>query len=382
MASYQQLHYCKNCKKNVSVNEKGQCINCFSTQIKKSWSVRFRFNESGIEIQKRLTGYKTKKEAENGYIDFINNSKKQLPKKENTFLFEELYEEFKQFQKSRIKESSFYDFYSKSNLHILPYFKKYEVSKITPKILLDWQNTINNYSFKHKSNLRSYLNSILKYAEKYYNIENQLKKVDGFRNVALKKEMLFWTPEEFNLFIKKVNREEYRAFFYALYYTGARKGELLATTWNDWDLKNNILNINKSITNKTFNGVYAITTPKNQSSIRKISFPQILADVIKKLKVGNENNNFVFFGESPLPDTTTKRIQQEACNKANVKTIRIHDFRHSHASLLISNGASIVSVAKRLGHINIEQTLNTYAHMMPKEDERILNILQSTTDTI
>lgn len=381
MASYQQMNYCKNCKKNVSLNDKGQCSTCQSTQLKKSWSVRFRFIEYGKEIQKRLTGFTTKKEAQNGYIDFVNQARLQQPiKKEEGVKFDQLFEEYKNFTKSRLKESSFYDFCSKSHLHILPYFKNYEVSELTPKILLDWQSSIDTYSYKYKKNLRMYLNTILNYAEKYYDIENKLKKVDNFRNTEFKKEMDFWTPEEFNKFIREVTKEEYKAFFYALYYTGARKGELLATTWNDWNFKKGTLNINKSVTYKVQGNTFSITNPKNQSSIREITLPPVLLNIMKEYKVGKENYDFVFHKDKPLPETSTKRIQTDACKKSGIKVIRLHDFRHSHASLLLSKGASVVAVAKRLGHANIEQTLNTYAHLMPKEEDLVLSILQKTAE--
>ena len=388
MASFQQLTYCRKCKKNVSLNEKGQCSHCLSTQIKKSWTVRFRFTEpTGNEVHKRLTGFVTKKEAQEGYIDFVNQARLQQPiVAEEKIKFDVLYEEYKRFTKTRIKESSYYDFCSKCDMHILPHFKDLNVQDITPKIILDWQNTKISqnskgvaYSYKYKTCLRMYLSSILGYAEKYYGIDNKVKKVDNFRNVALKKEMLFWTPEEFNAFIEKVEKEEFKALFYALYYTGARKGEILATTWKDWDLKNNTLNIDKTVTKKVYGASYLITVPKNQTSIRQVTLPPILVDVMKEYKKGRENYNFVFYDDKPLADSSIGRVQDEACKQAEVKKIRLYDFRHSHASLLLSSGASVVAVAKRLGHSNIEQTLNTYAHMMPKEDDLLIKILQETT---
>lgn len=108
--------------------------------------------------------------------------------------------------------------------------------------------------------------------------------------------------------------------------------------------------------------------------------PQVLIDIMKKYKNGREHYNLVFAGEKPLADSNIQRVQEIACKEAKVKKIRLHDFRHSHASLLLGNGASIVAVAKRLGHTNIEQTLNTYAHMMPQEDDLIVKILQKTAD--
>lgn len=379
MPTFEQAKYCPTCKKNVSADKNDRCKVCGRKIERGAWSVRFRVMENAYETHKRLGGYKTKKEAQNGFIEYMN-----ILEHSNTInttdniKFEQLYEEYKKFTQSRIKESSYYDFCSKCNLHILPYFKDMDVRDLTPKILLDWQNSINKYSYKYKSGLRMYLNSILNYGEKYYNLDNKLRKVDQFRNVELKKEMLIWTPVEFNSFITEVKNEIYKTFFYALYYTGARKGEILATTWEDWDLKKGILNINKTVTKKVFGVSWLVTKPKNQSSIRKVSLPPILIEIMNEYKIGKENYQFVFADSKPLADSNIERIQIDACNKANVKKIRLHDFRHSHASLLISKGVPIVAVAKRLGHSNIEQTLNTYAHMLPEEDDLLLNVLQNT----
>ncbi len=383
MASFQQINYCKKCKTNVGLNDKGQCKKCGSTQLNKTWSVRFRYvNEEQKEVQKRLSGYTTKKEANEEYLKFISQAKQyvKLDKQSHDLTFNELYEEFKDFQKSRIKESSFYDLCSKCNIHILPYFKEYKVKDITPKILLNWQNSINQYSYKYKVNLRTYLSSILKYAERYYQIINQLKNVDGFRNINFVKEMSIWNPNEFNRFIEQVDNIAYKAYFYCLYFTGARKGEILATTWNDWNLDEGTLNITKTVTKKIYGKLWDITTPKNNSSIRKIQLPSNLINIMKEYKEFYINSNLdglVFYGSKPFADSSTERKVKEACEKANISKIRIHDFRHSHASLLLGNGISAVAVAKRLGHSSVKQTLDTYAHLIPQESNLLIKVLES-----
>ena len=65
------------------------------------------------------------------------------------------------------------------------------------------------------------------------------------------------------------------------------------------------------------------------------------------------------------------------CTLGNVSRIRVHDLRHSCASLLIHKGVSIVAVSKRLGHTSIEQTLNTYSHMLPDDQKMILETLEN-----
>lgn len=389
MASFEQAKYCPNCKKNVSATKDDRCKICGNKVERGTWSVRFRIIEYDSEKQKRLSGFKTKKEAQTGYIDFINQFKaSHREEKENAKLtFEMLFDEYKIFAKNKLKESSYYDFCSKFNLLILPYFKNIKVVDITPKMLLNWQNWLNEkrykkngveqpYSYKYKNNLRSYLNSMLSYAQRYYKIPNQLNSVDGFKNQNIVNEMQVWSPEEFFKFIDCVDNETYKCFFYALYFTGARKGEILATTWADWDLNNCTLNITKSVTKKVYDAQFLVTTPKNKSSVRKIKIPKILCDIFNEYKNGRESYKFVFAGDKPLADTNIQRALKNGCAKSQVKQIRIHDFRHSHASYLLSSGVPVVSVAKRLGHSNIEQTLNTYAHCMPTDEDILVNTLQ------
>lgn len=67
-------------------------------------------------------------------------------------------------------------------------------------------------------------------------------------------------------------------------------------------------------------------------------------------------------------------------DKAGLKRIRIHDFRHSCASLLINNGASVTLVAKYLGHTKIEETLNTYSHMFSTALDSVISVIDSLED--
>lgn len=349
-----------------------------------TWSVRFRDIDNFELKNKRLSGFKTKKEAENAYLEYKTQSdeekKAKIPKGSNNLVFEKLFYEYRDFQKARIKQSSFYDFDSKSQLHILPFFKDFIVSSISPKLILKWQNSLEKYSYKYKTNLRGYLSGILKYASKYYNIPNQILNVDNFKNNNEKvKEMSIWSEDEFKNFISYVDRIDYKAYFSALYLTGCRKGELLATNWNDWNLKENSLNINKNVTRKIHGKSWTITTPKTRQSIRNISIPIQLTELMKEYKIWQNNNkestDFVFGGKSPFADSNIERYFKEKCLESKNKKIRIHDFRHSHASYLISNGVSIVAVAKRLGHSNIERTLNTYSHLMKKDELDIMSKL-------
>ena len=279
MASFQQVNYCKKCKTNVSLDSNKHCKKCGSTQVTTTWSCRFRFiNEEGKEVQKRLSGFKTKKECQEEYNKFIATAKKYVKQDKNDrdLTFVDLYQEYQKYQKLQIldnsyKESSFYSMSSKVEKHILPYFKDYKVKAISPKIILDWQNNLTQkgYAYQYKCVIRQCLSTILKFGEKYYDIPSKLSAVDNFKKPFEHHEMQIWSPNDFKLFIDQIENDELKLFFNALFLTGARKGEILATTWGDWDLENAMLKINKTFTRKTQGKESAtVTAPKNQFSIR------------------------------------------------------------------------------------------------------------------
>jgi len=356
------------------------------SKASKLWSVRFRILEGGDEKNKRLSGFRTKKEAAAGYLEFMKDY--ELNRKAYTstsplerLKFKALVEYYLQYKKSRVKYSSYYTMVGKIEKYIVPFFKDKYIDQIKPVDIINWQEYINSLGFSHsyKSSLNTYLSSIYKHGDKYYDIINVMLKVDGFRDLEPKKKMLYWTIEEFRSFISACDNTTYNTFFKLLYITGCRKGEALALSWDDIDFNSKSVSISKSVTRKVKDAAWLVTTPKNKSSYRVIDLPQSFIDELKTYKQWQTENykrvDFLFCGERPLPERTTDRYFIDCCERAGVKKIRIHDLRHSCASLLISEGVSIVAVSNRLGHKDVKQTLNTYSHLMPADTDKSLSIL-------
>ena len=122
-----------------------------------------------------------------------------------------------------------------------------------------------------------------------------------------------------------------------------------------------------------------ILSPKTKSSIRNVPMVDVLAEDLKKLKkiakqsYGFNEDWFVLGYEEPLKFSRLRDRKNLISKKAGVKQIRLHDFRHSCASLLISRGANITLVARFLGHTKIEETLNTYSHFFKSDLESLAN---------
>lgn len=334
------------------------------------YSVRFRYLDCGIEKNKRKSGFERKKDAKEYYERFMaevrNRDYAPIIKK---VTYQSLLYQFIDYKKDYLRTSTYTEMNSALKKHVIPYWGKLFVDEITKKHVENWQIAMRKKGYAHGTikKIRGFINSSFVYA-----LDNNLIQINPVANTKLpknnklKKEMLIWTPEEFEKFIKVVDCPIYRAFFILLYYTGCRRGEALGLTWKDYDRK--YIYINKSYTNRTKGG-YGLTPPKNEASYRKVLLPQCVIAELDKLPKNGER----IFGHLPFQTITNKK--DEYIKKAKVKRIRIHDFRHSHASLMIKNGCSIVLVAKRLGHSNIEMTLNTYSHLLPSEESDFIKEL-------
>lgn len=349
----------------------------------KLWSVRFRVLGDTGQQNKRLSGYKTKKEAQAAYVEFMSTyiSPETDPRKYDLTL-EQLYTAYFEHSKARLKESTVYDIERNYKKHVQPVFGSKKIKDISKQDILKWQASLNSadYKYKFKVKIRSLFSSILRFGVMYYDLPyNVVSQVESFRNKDIKTEMQIWSREEFTRFILVITDDLlYKTFFEFLYLTGCRKGEVLALNWNDIDFNKKTLSISKSLTKKIVGIPYLITTPKNRASVRKILLPDNLIANLAAYKKSLSTplpTDFIFGGKLPLAENTIVRRLVQYCNISNVKVIRIHDFRHSHASLLISMGESIVMVAKRLGHSNIEQTLNTYSHLMPNQEAEMIGRL-------
>lgn len=170
-----------------------------------------------------------------------------------------------------------------------------------------------------------------------------------------------------------------------LYYCGLRRGELRGLTWNDINFENNYLSVNKNVvaTRGDEDKPYMVTTPKTKSSVRNIPVPKVLLKDLKEIyKVSSShygfNSSWYVFGDTePITNGKIRTRKNKNCKLASVKQIRIHDFRHSCASLLINSGATINVVAKYLGHTKIDETLNTYSHLFKNQMNEIINIIDN-----
>lgn len=278
-------------------------------------------------------------------------------------------------------------------LRVLPYLADCRLDKLTQPILADWKNKIaaENFVIATKKNAYAKFSALLNYAVKMdYIPKNPLTVLGNFKDpeqIDKSAEVLhYYTPEQFLDYITIAHDTAvtcvdwgYYVFFNIAFYTGARKGEINALKWSD--IEGNIMHIRHSISQKV-KGDDIETPPKNKSSYRDLQFPEPLIKILSEHKKRQQETSKLFSeeyricgGERPLRDTSIENKNKAFAKTADLPHIRIHDFRHTHASLLVNEGINIQEIARRLGHADVQMTWNTYSHLYPREEERAVEIL-------
>lgn len=291
----------------------------------------------------------------------------------NNLLFESAINEYLNYIRVKKKLNTYLTNERRIKKYILTYFSDKNIFELEPKDYLNWQFEIEklNFKYNYKSSLHYTFSDFLNYCCLFYKLDNNVAKMVGnFKNKESEEKGNIWSIDEFNMFINKVDKTMYKIIFKLLFYTGIRKGELLALKVNDIDISNNKININKTITRN-----HILQSPKTKSSNRIISINYSLSKELKNYinDLNLKNNDFLF----NISFSDLKRKKDYYCDKANVKKIKIHEFRHSHACLLFNNDVPIDEISFRLGHSKISMTTDIYLKYLPKKEKRVLNTLNS-----
>ena len=166
-----------------------------------------------------------------------------------------------------------------------------------------------------------------------------------------------------------------RALFAVAAFLGLRRGECIALRWDDVDLDARTLTVRR--TGNRRGGRYVEGPPKSARSRRTIVIPATIVEELRRhraviyterLQLGPHwaNEGRVFPGKNggPLGATTIRKALTVALNGAGLPYVRIHDLRHSAASMLLTDGGSLLDAQELLGHSTIALTANTYAHIV------------------
>lgn len=323
------------------------------------WVVTLRYtNIDGKEKRRAKRGFHSKKEAkawESDFLSTINQQEFQVD-----YILDEFYEVYLSDNSNKLRVNTVKNKRVIYEKYIQPALGSKLISKITTPDIIKWQNSILGHNFEdtYSRSINNQLVAIFNHAERFYELQkNPLKKTSAIGSKH-PSSMNFWTKEEFDKFIAVVDDESSRLQFNVLFYTGIRVGELLAVRLKNIHFERGHIEIRHSAQYE--NGKYIFTKPKTKKSERIVTIPLFLTQMIKEYV-----DRYYFIDmEEQVFMTNKSRLSRELdkyAKLANVKRIRVHDLRHSHASLLIEQGIQPNIVQDRLGHEKIETTLRTYS---------------------
>lgn len=385
------------------------------------WAFSFELGKDMYGKRKRVsrTGFLTKKEAQQAASKFEINSLNKYNKDNisiitfHDFMFNDWYNHHSKY----VKPSTAYNLLTHLKRIDKFFGDKLPISKINEEECVAFKQYL-KYKTKlaHASCLFtfSYFKQILRYATFNKNIlkEDPSRKVvfkediqDKFKTVLDRhnKSHPIIEQKELHLILKKLNEVSKKnlktytkvMFTKLLIYTGLRFNEAASLTWDDIDINRRIIKVQKNYIIINARNI-VVQTPKTKSSIRNVTISKDffnklleLRQLILNLYKEHPRKDYTF-GELVFPSLSNQRSGYKMLNITYNKWIKTflkdfsylhihpHMFRHTHASLLIQEGANLIDVSKRLGHSSVSVTESIYVHLTRVQDEKLAETIENT----
>ncbi|HBE9109415.1 TPA: site-specific integrase [Clostridioides difficile] len=344
-------------------------------------------------------GGKTKKEAEKALRDALS----------------EFENEGQLFSDNEMSFSDFLDFWYKEYVllnckygtqknyekiiknHLKPDLGKYKLKNLNPAILQKFLNDKSRFGLSKNSinNFYGVLSGALKSAVYPFKFikENPMQYVHMPKMQENKKnDLKIISLKDFNKILERFPQGS--SFYIPLqiaFNTGMRSGEVTALQWDDIDLENKIIHVRHTLISRGKEG-FELGTPKTESSYRKINIGDTLTKVLKehkklqkemKLKFGEWYINSSFVCTKEMGEHVTTNSLKYLSRVVNYELgidFNFHSLRHTHATLLLENGANIKDIQHRLGHAKISTTMDTYSHVTNNMRNQTVNIFESIVE--
>nr|DAF13189.1 MAG TPA: Integrase [Caudoviricetes sp.] len=281
-------------------------------------------------------------------------------------------------------------------LNVAPFFKDTKMENLTIHQIQRYLNYLyENFTVESAKTRFGFFRSVVKECYRMKEIKENLcdfvkspkKEASSIADV--------YTREEILQLFKLLEDKHFELPILLIVLLGLRKGEAYGLTWDDIDFDNNTVKIEQiSI---YLDGSLIFKSPKTTDSKRLLSVPIELMDKLKKEKLKQnelklqgvlENKyNLVCLNKElkPYKNDDLNRYYRKFCKENNFRQLRIHDLRHTNATLLLLSGTDMKTVSGRLGHTDIKITMNKYSHVLEEMDrkasENLSNILFNQKST-
>ena len=364
------------------------------TYTKRGNKYRLQYMKNGQRYSMTTdSSVKTDRDAEKALAQFITEIDKGLFFNTNYTFYEFAQIWIDEFQKPNSSPATVQKYTSYLNNRIIPYLGHYKLNKISPTILTAYFNEVKTWKTNWKpprENVPISKGTVQKIFEivacilqkafemelipsnpcrkvkiKYDNMESEMVKLKerGAKKTAINS----YTQEEYKRFlelIKNIDMEK-RVFFETALKSGLSKEELLGLRWESYDPVNQTLSVNIV---RLYVKDYGIIEkpPKVHSRIRTITIPNSLCELLNSFRTQyNKDKDYIF--KSINPNSIGAWFNQFQRDN-NIRKIRLHDLRHTHATLLLFKGVNIKTISERLGHSSIGMTMDVYTDVLKDLD--------------
>ncbi|HVT79041.1 MAG TPA: tyrosine-type recombinase/integrase [Phycisphaerae bacterium] len=303
------------------------------------------------------------------------------------------------YAKLELKQNSWEGYQNIIDNHLLPAWGPKPIDQITDddvRALLT-QKIDDGLSFKTVQNIRVLVSGMFSFAiyQKLLSVNPATRVGKKFGRRGPRPDIKFLSMEEVARFLNHVQqtRPEHHTFFLTAFRTGMRLGELLGLAWEDIDMERRVLTITRSFTHGRFetpkSGKHRVVEMSDQLTdglsthkgmLRKQFEEGLPVCTVPKAISPRQSVHLVFPNKAGMPmdgDNLRHRVFREVTKELQLGQMRIHDIRHTFASLLLQQNAPLHYVKEKMGHASITTTVDIYGHLIPGLHREAINGLDA-----
>lgn len=326
------------------------------------------FDDTGRQHSRKKRGFRTKKEAR-AWCDEASSETCS-----HTVTVDELCEEYIATLADKPAAQRFGERCLRLHLGAL---SGIEITALKRADVVKWRSSIAALDMvsHSKNQIISFFRCAFGYGAEIYGYQSMAGVLRPFKvNAAEHHQYVVWSVDQFELFLAHVEHPVYHAFFRTIFWGGLRRGEALALQVSDLHADGSI-----SVRGSIETMQEGIHSPKTYTSYRTVQLdPGTFAEL--QALAAAQGGPFLFGGERCLSTTQIRRELHKAAEASGLPPCRIHDLRHAHATMLLTSGADLTAVSRRLGHASVSTTLDVYSHVTDQSSSDLMSKLDNLAD--